>query len=200
MVDNQLRRLAWEWEGVSGNWQLKSGAHTTKENRYWGTTTITKNRIDQERGKRRVRARKRRSKNDGEGGALDQTKKRGEKRGSGGKDRGKGKLREEGEGGTRREWRTARRRGGDLKRNHSPLRGLWYIHALNGGQKKRNIVKRIKSKKYTKYGVRGSESGSDNNNNKPKKEDIDIKRSNQLSGDRQSAKTSRGINTTKWNK
>ena len=53
-------------------------------------------------------------------------------------------------------------------------------------------MKRIKSKKYTKYGVRAGESGSDNNNNKPKKGDIDVKRSNQLSGDRQSAKTSQG--------
>ena len=51
-------------------------------------------------------------------------------------------------------------------------------------------MKGIKSIEYTKYGVRGSESGSDNNNNEPKKRDIDVKRSNQLSRDRQSAKTS----------
>ena len=52
-------------------------------------------------------------------------------------------------------------------------------------------MKRIKSGKYTKYDIRTSESDSDNNN-KLKKGDVDVKRSNQLSGDRQSAKTSRG--------
>jgi len=39
----------------------------------------------------------------GEGGALDQAKKRGGERRSRGKDRKKGELKEEGEGGTRRE-------------------------------------------------------------------------------------------------
>ena len=76
---------------------------------------MTKNRIGQRERKRRIRARRRKSeKTAGEGGALDQAKKRGEKRGSGGKDRGRGKLREEGEGG-----HSARMTDGEEKRRRS---------------------------------------------------------------------------------
>ena len=152
----------------------------TAQNRHQGETkekTMTKKKEDgQRREKRRIKRKKRKVKSGerGESTTLNRTKRRGDeaKRGRVPSGEGGGDVGKRGfyaDDGRQREEEAV------SERSVVSEEALQSIDTSIFGQRKRNIEKRIKSKRYTKYDIRAGESVY-NNDNEPRKEDVDAKK------------------------